>query len=80
MTEYTQCAAQIRWIRRMGAEARQVVQAMVGAARKLALGVEERRGESVAIVAPLHGINVELILLTADTRERRNVDVLAVQL
>jgi len=80
MTEYTQCAAQVRWIRRMGAEARQVVQAVVGATRELALGVEERRGKSIASVAPLHGIDVELILLTADTRERRNVDLLAVQL
>ena len=80
MIEYTQHAAQVWWICRMGAEARQVVQAMVGAARKLALGVEERRGESVAIVAPLHGINVELILLTADTRERGNADLLVVQL
>ena len=44
----------------MGAEARQVVQVVVGAARELALGVEERRGESVVTVAPLHGIVVDL--------------------
>jgi hypothetical protein len=53
MTEYTQGAAQVWWICRMGAEARQVVQAVVGAARALALGVEEGRSESAA-AAPLY--------------------------
>ena len=54
----------------MGAEARQVVQAVVGAARELALGVEERRGESVAAVAPLQGIGVDLYFyLRAPTRD-----------
>jgi len=50
-----------------------VVQAVVGAARELALVVKERRGESVATVASLHGIG-----LTAGTRKRRNVDLLTV--
>jgi len=58
MTEYTQRAAQVWWICRMGAEARQVVQAVVGAARALALGVEEGRSESTA-AAPLHGTDIE---------------------
>ena len=58
MTEYTQRAAQVWWICRMGAEPRQVVQAVVGAARALALGVKEGRGEPTA-AAPLHRIDVE---------------------
>ena len=56
MIEYTQRATQVRWICRMGAEARQMVQAVVGAAGTLALGVEEGRRESSA-AAPLHTID-----------------------
>ena len=60
----------------MGAEARQVVQAVVGAARSLAVGFEEGRGESDVAASHSHKLN----LSPAGTRERRNVGLLPVQL
>jgi hypothetical protein len=80
MAEYTQGAAQVRWICRMGTEARQVDQAVVGAARELAMGIEEGRGEFNRYSLPWKRPGPVLMVSTAGTRKGCDADLLVIQL